>query len=546
MLAFSAAALAFCSSIFSQKTRPVAEPPRLVVGIVVDQMRYDYLLKFHDKFGAGGFRRLLSEGFNCENAHYDYAPTYTGPGHASIYAGCGPSVHGIVGNEWYSREERKPVYCASDASARAVGGSQNAGLMSPRRLAAANVADELRLFTNKKSKVVGVAIKDRGAILPAGHCPNSAWWLDLKTGSWMTSDFYKKELPRWVEDFNKNGEVDKMGDSVWAPLEKTLKNSRSIADSNIYEDVFGREKSSAFPHDLKKSRGAVNLGELVASTPFGNDLTAQFARAAIENEGLGEDEWPDLLALSFSSPDLIGHRFGPASLEVEDNYLRLDSTLSDFLSFLDQKIGREKWLVFLTADHGASQNARFLTDNGLPGGSWDAKKLRDTLGATLETAFGSGGLVLSCINGQVYFNRKKIEAEGLDFSKIEAKTVEFFRGWPQIHSVFTASTLLENEFLRPPTSLVQNGFMPSRSGDVALNFMPGWVDWGPLGATHGSAWSYDTRVPCVWAGWRVPTGTFSGRVGVTDIAPTLSILLNIPLPSGATGEPIRAILDGLK
>ena len=540
----------FLALLFLQKTafaqiRPV-DPPRLAVGIVVDQMRYDFLLKYYDKFGEGGFKRLLEGGFNCENTNYDYAPTYTGPGHASIYAGTTPAVHGIIGNDWYSREEMHPVYCASDPDARNVGGTEEAGKMSPRRLRTANVADELRLFSNKKSKVVGVAIKDRGAILPAGHCPNAAFWFDQKTAGWMSCNWYMDSLPGWVRDFNKKELPEKLIAGGWSPLAETLRPGRSIADDNRYEDPYKGEKSPVFPHDLPKIAQKEGQGIALAASPFGNELTEEFAKSAIINEKLGADEWPDLLALSFSSTDLVGHSFGPSSLEVEDTYLRLDRVLADFFQFLDKKVGAKKWAVFLTADHGVAYNSNLLRDDSLTmAGFWGRAKLADTLNRILEPEFGKK-MVLSALNGNIVFDREKIAAAKLDFSKIEAATVGFLENLEGVYAVMTAKQLTENEYTQMPKSLVQRGFLPHESGDLVVIFAPGMLEWSQRGSSHGSPWSYDTRVPCLWYGWKIPRGTFSGPLEITDIAPTLSVILNIPFPGGCTGQPIEPLLSKIK
>ncbi len=509
-------------------------------------MRYDFLLKYYDKFGKGGFRRMLDEGFNCEDTEYNYFPTYTGPGHASIYAGAAPAVHGIIGNDWFSRSEGRPVYCVSDLLAGNLGGTATAGAMSPRRLRTANVADELRLFSNKKSKVVGIALKDRGAILPAGHMPNAAFWFDQKTAGWMSCDWYMDSLPGWVTVFNKKERPAALIASGWSPLPQTLLPGRSIADDNRYEDPYKGEKSPVFPHDLPKIAEKEGLGIALAASPFGNELTAEFAKEAILNEKLGADDWADLLAVSFSSPDLVGHSFGPTSLEVEDTYLRLDRTLADFFSFLDKKVGKGKWVAFLTADHGAAYNSNLLRDDSLTtAGFWGRARLADTLGKALEPAFGKK-LVLNAFNGNIFFDRDTIAARRLDFEKVEAAAVSFLQKMEGVHTVMTARQLTENEYTLPPRSLVQRGWRPGESGDLVVVFAPGMLEWSQRGTSHGSPWNYDTRVPCLWYGWKIPKGTYSGRVGITQIAPTLSVILNIPFPAGSTDGAIEAVLAGLK
>jgi predicted AlkP superfamily pyrophosphatase or phosphodiesterase len=539
------------------QTRPT-KAPRLAVGIVVDQMRYDFLLKYYEKYGSGGFKRLLEGGFNCENTHYNYAPTVTGPGHASIFAGTTPAVHGIVGNEWFSRATGKMIYCASDADATNVGGSTDAGKMSPRRLRSANISDELRLFSNKKSKVVGIALKDRGSILPAGHCPNAAYWFDAKTASWMTSNWYMNELPSWVVDFNKLDLPSKYVAGGWSPLPETLLPGRSIADDNNYEILMKGEKSPVFPHNLAEIAVKEGTGRTLMNSPFGNNLTEEFAKTAILNEKLGADEFPDLLALSFSCTDIIGHGFGPTSLEIEDTYLRLDRTLADFFTFLDEKVGKGEWVIFLSADHGAAYNSNFLKDNKITtAGFFGASRapadslakslfLLDTLNDHLFKIFGKKKLIAGESNSNIYFNKAKIAADSLDFGQVEQVSIDFLEKLGSVLHVLTAKQLKENEYTKMPKSLIQEGFLQGESGDLVVIFGPGMLDFGEKGTSHGTPWSYDTRVPCIFYGWQVQKGTYSGAVNITDIAPTLSIMLNIPFPAGCTGEPIAPVLKMLQ
>lgn len=557
---FGKTAIALLALFFSQKTalaqtRPT-DPPRLVVGITVDQMRYDYLLKYYEKFGKGGFRRLLDGGFNCENTHYNYAPTVTGPGHASIFAGTTPSIHGILGNVWYSPAEKKDIYCTSDEDAKNVGGTEKAGKMSPRRLRCTNIADELRLFSNKKSKVIGIALKDRGAILPAGHLPNAAFWFDQKTASWMSSDWYFDKLPAWATAFNTLDRPAELMKNGWSPLPKTLLDGRSAADDNRYETLLSGRKKPVFPYDLPEMAKKSGTGSLLMGTPFGNDLTAEFAKTAIENEQLGADTWPDLLALSFSSTDIIGHGFGAQSLEVEDTYLRLDSTLADFFTFLDQKIGENRWLVFLSADHAAAENPNYLFDNKIttagfweetyqPGDSTNRRLfLVDTLNQFISKKFGVKKAIEGSTDGHLFFTEKTKNHK--KFAAIEAASIAFLENLEGIQQVLTHRQLRENQYSERPLSLIQRGFMPGESGDLIVVFAPGMLDFAEKGTSHGSPWNYDTHVPCLFYGWKIAPGTHSGHVDITDIAPTVSIILNIPFPAGCTGEPIEAVLAKLK
>src|SRR5690606_25096172 len=313
--------------------------PKLVVGIVVDQMRQEYFYKFEDRYVEGGLKRLKYEGFMMKNGHYNYIPTYTGPGHASVYTGATPATHGIIGNDWYVRELNGTIYCAGDSTVTAVGGSAGNGKISPRNMLTTTITDELRFASNKRSKVVGVAIKDRGAALPAGHL-GDAYWFDGATGEFMTSTYYTEELPQWVKDFNNRELPKKYLSQTWETLFAIETYRQSIADDNPFEGPFKGRETPTFPYDLPalmKDNGGLGM---VASTPFGNTLTLDMAYAALEGEQLGKRGETDFLAVSFSTPDYIGHRFGPQSIEVEDNYLRLDRELAQFFDHLDRELGK--------------------------------------------------------------------------------------------------------------------------------------------------------------------------------------------------------------
>ncbi|MFN7419526.1 MAG: alkaline phosphatase family protein, partial [Flavobacterium sp.] len=332
------------------------ERPKLVVGIVVDQMRMEYLYRFHNDFTETGFKRLMRQGYTFHNAHFNYMPTYTAPGHASVYTGTTPSVHGIVSNEWFSRSTGKERYCTDDASVTPLGeGAGKEGLMSPKNLKATTITDELRMATQFQGKVIGLSIKDRGAILPAGHFANWAFWYN-KSGQFISSSFYGAQLPNWVTAFNAQKGYMKYLNEGWKLYKAPEVYNESDPDDSPYEGkLYGVEKP-VFPYDLKAMYEKNDAGVLRA-TPFGNDYLAEFAKKAIENENLGKDAITDFLAVSFSSTDYVGHIMGARSMELQDTYLRLDQTISDFLDFLDKTVGKNQYLVFLTADHACAENA---------------------------------------------------------------------------------------------------------------------------------------------------------------------------------------------
>lgn len=520
----------------------VPNRPKLVVGIVVDQMRWDYLYRFYDRYAAdGGFKRLLNKGFTCENTFIPYTPTYTACGHTCIYTGSVPAIHGITGNNWYDNEQQRVVYCAEDNSVKTVGSTTSAGLMSPKNMLATTVADELRLATNFRSKVVGVAIKDRGAILPAGHSANAAYWYDSKTGDFITSTYYMNDLPQWVKDFNGQKLTDKYFEQGWNLLYTANTYLQSTADDKPYEAKPLGADQKGFPYDLKRFIGK-NYGT-VASTPYGNTLTAEMAKAAVTNEQLGADEITDFLAVSFSSPDYIGHAFGPNSIEAEDGFLRLDQELGSLFAFLDGKVGKDQYLVFLSADHGVAHVPGFLNENKLPGGTIDDAKWWTALNTKLQAGFGASKIIVGSWNNMVTLDHGVIDSMKLDEKAIKKVIVDYLAHQPGVSRAFALDDLNAvplNDIIR---TRVNNGYYPRRCGDIQFVLQPGYFDGGATGTTHGLWNPYDSHIPLVWYGWGIKPGKTNRETYMTDIAPTIAAKLRIQMPSGNIGHAITEVSE---
>ncbi|MGY0427144.1 MAG: alkaline phosphatase family protein, partial [Polaribacter sp.] len=343
---------------FAQKN---TSKPKLVVGIVIDQMRYDYLIRYAERYGEGGFKRILKDGFSLQNAEFNYIPTYTAVGHTSIYTGTTPSYHGIISNNWYDKFLKKTIYCVDDNNYKTVGNNGNAGRKSPKRMYTTTVSDELHLAQNMRGKVIGISLKDRAAILPVGHTANAAYWYDGgNNNQWITSSYYMKKLPNWVKKFNKNNKTDAYLNSSWNTLYDIKTYTHSIADDNEFEKTLVGQEKPTFPKNLKKLRAKNGNFDLIKAIPFGNSITEDFAEAAIRGEHLGKSDSVDFLSISFSSTDYVGHRYGLAAVETEDTYLRLDKDLADFFSFLDKKVGKGNYTLFLTEDHGAVNVPAYL------------------------------------------------------------------------------------------------------------------------------------------------------------------------------------------
>ncbi|WP_225037030.1 alkaline phosphatase PafA [Winogradskyella sp. SM1960] len=517
--------------------------PKLVVGIVVDQMRYDYLTRFESKFGDGGFNRMINEGFNCKNNHFNYVPTYTGPGHASVYTGTTPKTHGIIGNNWYDKETKESVYCAGDQSVSSVGTEDDAGEMSPRRMQTTSFADENRLFTQMQGKTIGISLKDRGAILPAGHTANAAYWFHGRgEGAWITSSFYMNDLPQWVKDFNASDNAASYL-KEWNTLYDISTYTESGVDENTFEGGFKGKEKATFPYDLKALSKDNRGYDLLKATPYGNSLTTDFAMAAIEAENLGQDQITDVLAVSYSATDYVGHNFGVNSKEVQDTYLRLDKDLERLFQYLDTNVGKGEYTVFLTADHGAVDVPSYLASVKVPAGYVDRTDRKERFNSFLNTTYGTEDIVEHISNGQIFLNRDKVQALGLKLSDVQDAIAMEYLSYKNISKVYTATTMSTTSFSIGVENLLQNGFNQKRSGDVILVNDTSFISYNKTGSTHGSGLNYDTHVPLLFFGKGIKHGETFDKTVIPDIAPTISALLGISFPNGATGQPLGFVID---
>lgn len=529
-------------SVPAQKqTANILPRPKLVVGIVVDQMRWDYLYRYYDRYQERGFKRLLNEGFTCENTFINYIPTVTAIGHSTVYTGSVPAIHGIAGNDFIIEATGKTMYCTEDTTVQTVGSTSKEGEMSPRNLLTSTITDELRLATNFRSKVIGISLKDRGSILPAGHTANAAYWFDDVSGNWITSTYYMNELPAWVKQFNDKKLAEKYLKQDWNTLYDIKTYVQSSADDNRYEGKYEGSTTSTFP---VKTSGMFSKGfGIIQTTPYGNTFTLDLAKAAVENEQLGKDLITDFLAVSFSSPDYVGHKFGINAIETEDTYLRLDNDLADLFSYLDAKVGKGAYTVFLTADHGAAHNPGFLTDNKVPAGTWASGQLLKDLNAALEQKYTANNMVTSFSNSQVHLNNKLIANNKLNEEAIRNDVVNFLRGKPQIAFVADINKIDDSQLPEELKKRVINGYNFKRSGPITFILEPGWYSGAAnaTGTTHGSWNAYDAHIPLLWMGWGIKHGTTNKPTHMTDIAATLAGLLHIQMPNGCIGEAIEEV-----
>jgi len=531
---FTYLALIFTSFLFAQSDRP-----KLVIGVVVDQMRFNDLYRYYEFYSDNGFKKLISEGSNFTYAHYNYELTSTAPGHASIYTGTTPYFHGIIGNDFYDRRNRRMLNCVQDDNQTGVGTTNSNGKKSPVNLSASTITDELKLFTNKKSKVISISIKDRGAILPAGHMADAAFWYDDKTGNFISSSYYLKNLPEWVNNFNNKKFPETALASEWnLLLDKNIYEINSPDESKYEKDLF-KEGETSFPHSFDN----LTIQEKYKAfqfTPFANQAVLELALEAIKNEKLGKNSVPDFLAISFSTPDLIAHEIGNYSYELMDIYLRLDKQIAELIEFLDKQIGKGNYLMFLTSDHAGIETPSYLKDNKMPTGGIGTDRVLDSLKAFAKRLYNSDEIILNFSNRQIFLNYDFIRNANLDLKQVRKEFVLYLReNFYEIQSIFTRDDLETQVASRTTSNSILNGWNPSRSGDIAFNLLPGYLNNFPeKGTTHSSAYAYDTHIPLIFYGWNVPAKTINKPVYVVDIAPTIANLLKINEPNAAIGIPL--------
>lgn len=517
--------------------------PKLVVGIVVDQMRYDYLTRFWNHYGEGGFKRLVNEGFNCKNNHFNYAPTSTGPGHTSVYTGAAPATHGVIGNNWYDKETGQSVYCASDDNYESVGTTTDAGKMSPHRMNVTTITDELRLHTQMQGKTIAIALKDRGAVLPGGHTANAAYWFQgADEGNWITSTYYMKELPKWVTDFNASDAVEQYK-KPWNTAKSINTYLESGSDQNAYEGLFETETSPTFPHSTPNLLNKEKDFEILKYTPFGNTITTDFALAALKGENLGNNTTTDFLAISYSSTDYIGHKYGVNSKEIQDTYIRLDADLEKLFTALDRKVGKDEFTVFLTADHGAIDVPAYLSDQKIPADYFVFDSIKPKFNAFLQYKFGTKDVVKNFSNYQFFLDHKVIKNLEIEVAEAQEIIAEEVLGYHGIDRVYTGQQMWQNNYTTGIPYILQNGYHQKRSGDVLVVLKPGVISYPRTGSTHGSPQIYDTHVPLLFYGKGIQKGSTTLRTEIPDIAPTIATLLGIAFPNGTTGKPIAKVLE---
>jgi predicted AlkP superfamily pyrophosphatase or phosphodiesterase len=497
---------------------------RLVLFVMIDQFRYDYLTRFDSAY-SGGLRRLLTDGAVFANAYLEHYPTVTAPGHATLTSGAMLSTSGIIGNDWFDRESGAQVTSVSDDGVKQLGGAAGAkGGASPHRLLVDNVADELKMAARAAgapaTRVIGLSLKDRAAILPAGRGADGAYWLDTASGQFISSTYYFNDLPAWVKQFN----------------------DRKIADSYAAKPWTDLAGASA-PRVLPAAPGADLYGAVFAS-PFGNDLLARFAEQAIESESLGQrDAAVDVLSVSFSSNDAVGHTFGPDSPEVRAVSIGVDRALGQLLAAVDRRVGLAHTLVVLSADHGVAPLPEVLEGLKLPGGRMAQEALFGPIQKALEARFGAGKWILSTAGSSPYLNYALMQEKGVDPAEARRVAAKAAEAVPHVARVYTRDQLLEGRVASDLFSQrVLRSFNPRRSGDLEILLDPFWIRQG-AGTTHGSPYDYDAHVPLIFMGRGVRAGRYLQTVAFNDIAPTVAAWLQVTPPAGSVGRVLVEMRD---
>lgn len=523
--------LLFLNSYAQQK-------PKLVIGIVVDQMSNDLLSRFADRFSETGFKRLLKTGFYFKNSYYEFVPTVTGPGHSCIYTGSVPYLNGIIGNEWYNKTKNEIIYCADDKSVNAVGVETVKEKYSPKNLLASTVTDEL-IKADNNSKVISISLKDRGAVFPGGHLGKS-FWFDEYTGKFITSSYYTNELPDWINKFNERKLNDFYLSQTWNTLYPIGTYTASTPDNVPWETLFKGKTEPVFPYELSSLKEKTRT--ILTYTPFGNSILKVLTLTALESEKLGKGSSTDFLCVSFSSTDVAGHHFGPNSVEIEDMYLRLDKELSEIFDYIDQQIGFENTLLFLTSDHSVAPTPGYMQSLGIPAGNINTKQLKDSVEIFLNNKYGEDNWILVMENLQIYLNDKALKEKNISHEQIENDICDYLKNYEGVKEIYSSSRLMNGEYDSQNSRLIRNGFIKELSGDVTIVLDSNWITGDEWGTTHGSVYKYDRNVPLIWYGLNVKNGETDEYNSQCDIAPTVSDILNISPPDKSVGKSLRKII----
>ena len=530
---------------FAQESAKIpSDKPKLIIGIEISQFRYDYIPRYWNKFCDDGFKKLINRGSYCENTSYNYLYSDLGVGSATIATGTNPSQHGIIASSWYNNLKDEIIDYVYDADAKTIGGGFDDGHYSPKNMLSTTFADEIKLASNFKSKVISVSLDPAPAIFSAGYTANSAYWFDSKTGNWITSSFYLDSLPDWVVEFNNKKFADTYLGNEWNTLLPMSEYSASLLDNNDYETgLYGQKVFPYVLKDLAKKNEKNGKYEVLKYTPYGNNITKDFAISAIVNEELGKDQNTDVLMISFTANERVGNLYGPLSVETEDMVLRLDKDIAHLLEFVEKNIGKENVLIFLTAEHGVLHIPKYLTDNKIPVGYFNSAGAMSLLRSYMNNIYGKGDWIKQYHGQQIYLNRTLIKDAKRSLADVQNNVANLMLQFSGVANTMTAATLQSTGFTSGIYATMQNGYNQKRSGDVLLNLVNGWAEKPDLDKDQDAAYGYDRRVPLIWYGWKIGRKSILRPVDLIDIAPTISALLEISYPNSNSGRPILEIIE---
>lgn len=530
---------------FAQKTSKIPpKKPKLIIGIVIEQMKPEFIYRYWNKFGEDGFKRLFYQGTSFKYANYNYLLTQTAPGLTTIVTGCNPSQHGIISDEWVTRINNKKENCVNSKKYKQIGLKKEYDGATPKNILTSTIGDELKA-SNTKSKVFSVAFDKESSVLPAGHIANGAYWFNTNEGKFTTSNYYIKELPKWVNNFNDKNFQDIYIKKTWETILPIENYTESNKDSSIYE--YGIKHKITFPYNLLELSGNTEKNitnySILGETPYGNTLVHDFAISTILDEELGKDENTDFLNITFSTTKNIDEAFGNKSIELEDTYIRLDKDIAHLLDFVNEQVGKENVLIYLTSDHGVSENPEYMSSINIPGGRFKYNYSIALLRSYLNAIYGEAKWITTYIDKQIYLNHNLIEDSKINLSEIQTKIANFIVQYDAVANAIPATTLLQTSFNTGILSKMQNSYNQKRSGDIIINLMPGYIEDKTYLVSSNSGYNYDTNVPLYFYGWKTNRKIINRRVGIEDIAPTISLILNIPFTNGTTGEPINEIVN---
>jgi hypothetical protein len=543
---FTALYLLLISSVtVGQSAYIPPDKPKLVIGIIVEQLRYSQLESIWGILSDKGLKRMVSEGTYYRNVSLDYLSTQAGPGFATISTGASPSSHGITSDTWFHPFNDQMIFCVQDPGASAIGGSFETGLYSPANLLSSTFADELHMAACGGSRVYGIGIKEMGAIITAGHAADGAFWYDDRTGTWMSSNYYMQRLPPWLMDFNAMLLPGQYLNQPWQPVMNPSLYPGCQPDSSTFERGFNGQ--TWFPYDLKalstkgKFLNTTRDYSVLRETPFADAFTTELALRLIENEQMGQDDITDYLAITYSATDYIGHRFGPSSVEAADALVRLDRNIGLLLDRIDKSLGKRNVLVYFVSAHGVSEIPAVLEKSRVPSGYFKLNQSLQLLRSYLNAIYGQGDWVKGFFDNQIFLNRGLIEDAKISLEEIQKRVSRFMVQFSGIAAAVPTSAFEMSNFSGGLLLKMNNNFSQQRSGDVMIALNPGWVEKNDNVTGHNSPYEYDSHVPLIWYGWTASRASVTRSVNTRDIAVTLSVLCRIPLPNAASGDPLHEL-----